>query len=86
MFPGSVHFLLGRLWVNLGDNTCVLAQKRQEAMLHQTDSLCGFLVSLAGIHLSNCLSAFNHAPLHISSLELDCIALNQNGIYSDLRH
>lgn len=64
----------------------MLAQKSQEAMLHQIDALCGFLVSLAGTHLSNCLSAFNHAPLCISSLELDCTALNQNGIYSDLCH
>lgn len=58
------------------------ARKNQEAMLHQIDGLCGFLVGLAGTHLSNYLSAFNHASLHISSLELDCIALNQNGIYS----
>lgn len=60
------RFLLGLLWVNLGDNTCVPAQNSQDAMLHQIDVLYGFLVSLPGSHLSNCLSAFNHASLHIS--------------------
>ena len=86
MSPGSVHFLLGLLWVTLGDNIWVPAQKSQEAMPHQIDGLCDFSVNLSGTHLSNSLSAFNHASLHISPLELGCIALKQNGIYSGLRH
>lgn len=73
----------GLLW---GTTSGCQAQEHQEAMLHQTDGLCEFSVSLPATHLSNCLSAFNHPSLHISTLEFGCIALRQNGIYSGLCH